>query len=400
MRGASEPWRVAIVHNRYQQAGGEDTVFAAESSMLEAAGHHVVRHEVHNDAVREMPRLELAARTIWNPRAYRDLTDLFRRERVDVVHVHNTLPLISPAVYGAARRAGAAVVQTLHNFRLLCPAATLYRDGTTCELCVGKAFAWPGIRHACYRSDRAATATIATMLLTHKSIGTYRTSIDRYIALTDFAKRKFVEGGLPAARIVVKPNSAANMELRDPTGSGPALYVGRLSDEKGVRVMLEAWREADRLPRLHIVGDGPLRKEVDAAADHLASVASVGRVPPGKMASQYQAASMLVFPSTCFEGFPLAVVEAMAAGLPVIASRLGSMPEIVQDGRTGLLFDAGNASDLRSKVRWLCERPEVAAAMGREARVVYEARYTPERNLARLLEIYGEAFEASRPATR
>jgi glycosyltransferase involved in cell wall biosynthesis len=173
-----------------------------------------------------MPRLELAARTIWNHRAYRDLAALFRRERVDVVHVHNTLPLISPAVYAAARRAGAAVVQTLHNYRLLCPAATLYRRDATCELCVGKAFAWPGIRYACYRNDRAATATIATMLMTHKSIGTYRTSIDRYIALTEFAKRKFVEGGLPEARIAVKPNSVASTGPRWRYGIGTRAVRG------------------------------------------------------------------------------------------------------------------------------------------------------------------------------
>jgi glycosyltransferase involved in cell wall biosynthesis len=390
-----ETLRVALVHNRYQQAGGEDTVFASEGSLLEAAGHHVVRHEVHNDAVREMPRLELAARTIWNDHAYRDLAALFLDERVDVVHVHNTLPLISPAVYAAARRAGAAVVQTLHNYRLLCPAATLHRSGATCELCVGKVLAWPGIRYACYRNDRAATATIATMLMTHKVIGTYRRYVDRYIALTEFAKRKFVEGGLPEARIAVKPNSVADVGPHGRTASGPALYVGRLALEKGVGVMLEAWRADDRLPSLHVVGHGPLRDAVISSASRLSSVAHLGPVPASEMAAIYARASMLIFPSTWYEGFPMTIVEAMACGLPIVASRLGSMPEIVQDGRTGLLFNAGDAADLRAKVEWLSDHPDAATEMGRQARATYEALYTPAHNLRQLLEIYGEACDVA-----
>ena len=385
------PLRVAVVHNRYQQAGGEDGVFETECALLEQAGVHVVRYEANNAEVRDTNRVHLALNTVWNRSAYRTLSTLFERERVSVVHVHNTLPLISPSVYSAARRASAAVVQTLHNYRLLCPAATLYRNETPCELCVGRTIPWPSVVHACYRGDRAATATIATMLSLHKSVGTYNTRVDRYIALTRFAKRMFVAGGLPEERIVVKPNSVSPSTVHGPQQGGPALFVGRLSEEKGVRVLLNAWRTQQRLPQLRVVGDGPLRHYVDQLAQDNPLVHVVGRVPPPEIPMQYAQSSMLVFPSTWYEGFPLTLVEAMSSGLPVVGSRLGSIAEIVEDGKTGLLFDADDPADLARKVQWLAERPQTIAAMGRSARATYEARYAPRRNLDTLLAIYDQA---------
>lgn len=385
------PLRVAVVHNRYQQAGGEDGVFETECALLEQAGVHVVRYEADNAAVRDTNRVRLALNTVWNRSAYRTLSALFERERVSVVHVHNTLPLISPSVYAAARRAGAAVVQTLHNYRLLCPAATLYRDSAPCELCVGRTIPWPSVAHACYRGDRAATATIATMLALHKVVGTYKTRVDRYIALTHFAKRTFVAGGLPEERIVVKPNSVSPPTVHGPARGGPALFVGRLSEEKGVLVLLDAWRAHQQLPQLRVVGDGPLRHEAERRAHDTSSVHVVGRVPSAEMPMQYAQSSMLVFPSTWYEGFPLTIVEAMSSGLPVIASRLGSIAEIVEDGKTGLLFDANDPHDLARKVLWLAERPDAITSMGRAARETYEARYAPRRNLEALLSIYDEA---------
>ena len=395
-----ESMRVAVVHNRYRHAGGEDVVFETECALLEQSGIHIVRYEADNATIRRGGRVRLAVQAVWNQSAYRTLSALFERERVSVVHVHNTLPLISPAVYAAARRAGAAVVQTLHNYRLLCPAATLYRNGAPCELCVGRSVAWPGVVHACYRNERYATATVATMLTVHRAIGTYRNNVDRYIALTHFAKQKFVEGGLPEPLITVKPNSVTPRPIQGPTASGPVLFVGRLSQEKGVHVLLRAWREHPSLPMLRIVGDGPLRSEVDAHAQCDPTVRAIGFVPPANMTAEYAAASMLVFPSTWYEGFGLTIVEAMASGLPVVASRLGSTAEIVRDGETGLLFKPGDAADLARTVRWLHERPDVARAMGAAARETYEQTYTPERNLTALLAIYDEARAVASAAMR
>lgn len=383
--------RVAIVHNRYQEPGGEDIAFEFECALLQRAGHYVVRFELHNDAIHTMRRHEVARKAIWNRDVGHKLKTLFRHERIDVVHVHNTLPLVSPAVYAAARNAGAAVVQTLHNYRSVCPAATLYRDGRPCEACVGKPFAWPGIRHVCYRHDMAASATVAATLVVQRLQRRFGTPVDCYIALTQFAKSRYVAGGLPADRIRVKPNSTDRPPSRGPSHTGPALFAGRLSEEKGLAVMLEAWRNDSELPVARILGDGPMRDGALELASTHPHVEAPGRVPRERMSDEFASASMLVFPSIWYECFPMTIVEAFAVGLPVIASRLGSIAEIVEDGRTGLHFEPGDAADLATKVRWLRERPEAAARMGAAARETFESDYSPERNLQQLEAIYAEA---------
>ena len=165
--------RVAVIHNRYQQPGGEDGVFAGETDLLERQGHEVVRYVLDNQAIDGMGRLALARATVWNGDAYAGLRRLFASYRPDVAHFHNTFPLVSPAGYYAARREGVAVVQTLHNFRLACPNALFFRDGHVCEDCSGKAVAWPGVLHACYRGSRAASGMTAAMLAVHRALGTW-----------------------------------------------------------------------------------------------------------------------------------------------------------------------------------------------------------------------------------
>ena len=257
--------RVVLVHNYYQQPGGEDQVFAAEGRLLEARGHHVYRHTVHNDEVSGYNKAALAKATLWNGDSYRELRAIFRRERAEVVHVHNTLPLVSPAVYYAAKAEGVAVVQTLHNYRLLCPAATFLRDGRVCEDCLGRA-PWPGVVHACYRDSVAASSVLASMLTYHRARRTWTEMIDVYVALTEFAREKFVEGGLPEAKIVVKPNFLDSHLSTPEEPKAYALFVGRLSKEKGLSVLLSAWRTLGARIPLKIVGDGPLAQEVDRAA--------------------------------------------------------------------------------------------------------------------------------------
>ncbi|MGE3934275.1 MAG: glycosyltransferase, partial [Rhodospirillaceae bacterium] len=299
--------------------------------------------------------------------------------------VHNTFPLISPAVYAAARDGGAAVVQTLHNFRTLCVKAQLLRDGAVCEDCVGRAVPWPGVVHRCYRDSLVASGAAATMLTVHRAAGTWRRAVDRYVALTGFARDKFVAGGLPAARIAVKPNF---LDSPAPAAAGPearsgGLFVGRLSPEKGIGVLAAALARGP-VP-LRIAGEGPVA--VAAAPD----LTLLGRIDAGAVAREMAAAAYLVVPSVWYEGFPMVIVEAFARGLPVIASRIGSLAEIVEDGVTGLLAAPGDAADLAAKMRWAHEHPGEMAAMGRAARARYEALYTPERNYAMLMEIYAAA---------
>lgn len=380
------------MHNHYKEPGGEDRVFAEEAALLEGRGHFVVRYAVHNDAVDRMNRLALTSATVWNRAQYRKLRALFTAVHPEVVHVHNTLPLISPAVYYAARRSGAAVVQTLHNYRMMCPSAVLFRDGRPCELCIGKPIPWPGVLHGCYRGDRAATGAVATMLVFHRALATYGRKVDRYIALTHFAKKKFVEGGLPGERIDVKPNFVQRPSSRAPTGRPYALFVGRLTEDKGLRVVLEAWRGiGSRLP-LRVIGDGSLSSEVAVAAATGGGIEHLGPLPPSRVRQEMQAATVVIVPSILYETFALVVVEAFASGTPVLASRHGALAEIVDAGRTGLHFEPGAPRDLARAVHWILEHPRQVAAMGRDARREYEERYTPEVNYEQLLAVYERAL--------
>lgn len=409
--------KVCFIHNQYQQPGGEDGVVRAERELLSRAGHSVIEYVRDNDEITAYglsQKKTLGLRTVWAWDSHRKIKALLRRERPDVAHFHNTFPLISPAAYYACREAGVPAVQTLHNYRLLCPAATFRRDGRVCEDCLGRN-PWRGVLHACYRDSRAATAAVALMLSVHRGLGTWSNMVDCYIALTEFARRKFIEAGLPMEKVVVKPNfvypdpmavAAMSPSPNSPGGQRPplqrgdgagetpalqyALFVGRLSEEKGVRTLVAAWqRLGNRLP-LRIVGDGPLRAELEARVGQrgLSGVTFHGHLTPDHLTPVMKSARFLVFPSECYEGFPLTIAEAFACGVPVIASRLGAMQEIVEDGRTGLHFTPGDAEDLAAKVEWAWTHPDEMHEMGRAARAEYEAKYTAERNYQMLMQIY------------
>jgi glycosyltransferase involved in cell wall biosynthesis len=390
---------VAIIHNYYQQPGGEDLAFSNEYALLQQARHHVVRYTVHNDQVTFMNGLEAATRTVWHQRSYRELSELVRTERIDVCHFHNTFPLVSPAAYYAAVRAGASVVQTLHNYRLICPAATLYRNGATCEECLHAAVPWPAVKHRCYRSNAAASAATAAMLSIHRGLGTWNKMVDRYIALTEFARTKLIEGGLPADRVVIKKNF-----LQDDPGQGAgdgdfALFIGRLTVEKGIRTLLQAWRELGANIRLKIIGDGPLRSEVQQAAAEIAGVDYLGRVDDAGLDQHLGAARFLVFPSEWYEGLPRTIIEAFAKGTPVIGSHIGSVADLIIDGETGWRFQPGDVAGLVGKALWMTTNPAQASAMRNSARQHYLREYTAESNYPVLMSIYQEAINRRRGLT-
>jgi glycosyltransferase involved in cell wall biosynthesis len=287
------------------------------------------------------------------------------------------------------------VVQTLHNYRLLCPNALLFRQGKVCEDCLGKVFAYPGIVHGCYRESRAQSAVVALMLSAHRLLKTWHKKVSRYIALTEFARQKFIYGGLPAEKITVKPNFLADDKEYVPHTEGQgkgALFVGRLSEEKGLRTILHAFRQLPEVP-LTIAGDGPLRQMVEAEVLRGANIRYTGRLNKEEIMALMRQSAFLIFPSQWYEGFPMTIVEAFANGLPVIASRLGAMAEIISDGKTGLWFAPGDASDLLQKVKWAYEHPAEMRRMGVNARKEYEQKYTAEKNYQMLMGIYQEAME-------
>lgn len=387
------PEKILLVHNAYMHAGGEDAVFEDEGALLEGHGHLVLRYQTNNDRISGMGPISLASKTVWNRGAYRGLRDLIRRQRPGVVHLHNTFPLISPAAHHAAAAEGVPVVQTLHNYRLLCPNGLFFRDGRPCEDCLGKALALPGVAHGCYRESRAATAATAGMVAAHRLLGTWSGGVDRFVALTAFARDKFIEGGLPAERISVKPNFVSpDPGVGDGRG-GYALFVGRLSQEKGVGTLLKAWDQpgGDTVP-LKIVGDGPFSGAVARAAEQNPLIEWVGRRSPGETRRLMQDAAMTVLPSEVYETFGRVAAESFAAGTPVVAAKIGAIEELVDHGRTGLHFKPGDAGDLAHQVQRLAaDTSGEVARMRRAARSEYEEKYTAERNYRLLADIYAAA---------
>ncbi len=389
--------KILLVHNRYQSQGGEDEVYRRERQLLIDNGHEVVEYTRDNAEIRESEvynKIGLAFRTTWAVDTRRELGSVLARERPDVAHFHNTFPLISASAYYACNAAGIPVIQTLHNYRLLCPAATFMRNSAPCEDCLEKSLMY-SIRYACYRQSRVATGAIATMLAIHRRLRTYTRLINRYITPSEFTRGKFIQSGIPAEKILVKPNFVE----RDPGPGrhehGYALFVGRLSPEKGLSTLVQAWKDHRNVP-LHIVGDGVLRKqlEMDVARLGVSSVNFFGPLEQDEVCRQMMGARILIFPSQWYETFGMSIIEAYACGLPVIASRLGVMQEIVDDGRTGLHFTPGDAADLSRKVAWAWEHPDQIRTMGQNAHSEYLAKYTAQRNYEILSNIYRGALRA------
>lgn len=385
--------KIVLCHNFYQQPGGEDRVFQDESDLLTSHGHDVVHFTKHSDDIEQMSKVRVAAGAIWNRKAASELRQLVERERADIVHFHNTVPLISPAAYYAARKAGAGVVQTLHAYRLICPKATFFRDGAMCESCLGKVFPWPAIQHGCYRDSRAGSAVMATMLATHRLKKTYSKAVDRYIALSEFARQKHIEAGLPEDKISLKPNFVSPDPGEGDGLGGYAMYLGRLSPEKGVDVMLKAWQDLD-VP-LRIVGAGPQLPLVEEAVANHPHISYLGTLTNGALDATLRDAAFLVLPSVNYEGFPKTIVEAFSVGTPVVASRLGSMIGLIDDGRTGKHFQHGDPADLARQVQQLWNDQPRLRQMRHAARAEYEEKYTAEQNYCTLIEIYEQVLETT-----
>ena len=391
---------VLCVHNRYIQPGGEDQVFEAETRLLSENGCRVEKVEEQTTYPAGIVRkIGAAVDCVWSRSWHDKFAALLRENRPDVVHVHNFFSVISPSIYYACKDAGVPVVQTLHNYRLACPAASFYRDGKICEECLDRG-PFHAIRYGCYRDSKLATAALATMLEVHKRKGTWDEAVDCYIALTEFAREKMIQGGLPAEKIRVKPNFV----LPDPgprTGRGGyALFVGRLVDLKGVGTLLEAWSKLPESVPLVIAGDGPYRAEMERKiADlKLTNLDYRGRLSRTDLLAAMKGARFLVFPSEWYEGFPVTIAEAFACGVPVLCSRLGGMQEIVEDNRTGMHFTPGDAGDLREKVLWAWLHPEETSTMGFAARAEFEAKYSAERNFGMLTDIYESVITRNKGA--
>ncbi len=386
----SYPKNILLVHNYYQQPGGEDVVFRSELALLRDMGHSIFEFTVDNDEIKISKPWETAFRLLWSTEIYRKFLKVLDDFRPDVAHFHNFFPLISPSAYYACQKFGVPVVQTLHNYRLMCPVATFYRDGKVCEDCLGSFFAFPGVRHACYRQSHLQSAGVATMTATHRMIRTWRNLVSRYIALTNFSRQKFIQGGLPARKIDIKPNFVVDFGEKKEQDLGYALYVGRLSPEKGISTILRAW-EKIQIP-LKLVGDGPLREMVQRFAVSNPMVEWLGFQPRENVIKMMKQASMLILASEWYENMPVTMLESFSCGLPVVASRLGGMAEMIEHEKNGLLFEPGNQHELAQAVQRMWRDHDLRAKISGESRKVFEEKYTPSVNYAQLLSIYQQSI--------
>jgi glycosyltransferase involved in cell wall biosynthesis len=390
-----DPLRVLVVHNRYRsgQPSGEDNVVDQEVELLRSAGHTVGRFERRSDDIADMslPRKALVPVGVpYNPAARRAMARRLLADRPDVVHVHNTFPLMSASVLDACADARVPVVATLHNYTQVCPSGTLYRDGATCTACVGR-LPLPALRHGCYRDSTLATVPLAISHVANRK--RWRSGVSRFLCISDTQRRTLIANGMPADLLTVKYNFVDDTDLRR-TGPGEhLLYLGRLTEEKGVRLLMAAW---DRLAAaggpgapLVIAGAGPLADEVTAWAATRADVRFVGLQDKAASRALVARAVAVVVPSRWLETFGLVVVEAMAAGVPSVVAGHGSLGELVRDGVTGLTHTPGDAASLADALgRVIGEQAE----LGRAARETYERGFTREVGLANLVAHYREVI--------
>ena len=394
--------KVLMLHNRYRERGGEDYSSAAEANLLQSMGVESHFHCVDNRDVQSFG-VSAAINAIWSRDAADDISKLIADRGFDLVHVQNFFPQFSPSVHWAAKRAGAAVVQTLRNYRLACINGQFFRDGRICEDCLGRS-PLRGVVHRCYRDSLAGSSIVAAMLTTHRMLGTWSTRVDRFIAPSRFTREKMIETGLPPEKIDVKPNFLPSAPAHPGTGGGGYFaYVGRLSKEKGIQTLIDAWKSIPPSgPGLKLVGTGPLEPLLKAAAESMPNVQMMGARTPEEVLSILADAHALIFPSEWYETFGRVAMEAYSVGTPLIASDVGAVAEIVDDGVTGFRFRAGSASDLTEKVQLLLNDRGRLEYMRTAARAAFMNRYTAAENGRLLLDIYRRALEESssrRPST-
>jgi len=385
--------KILMLHNRYLVPGGEDQSSIAEAALLRDHGHDVELLEEDNRRVEQLGKARTALRTIWSQESYRRIDEKLRHANFDILHVQNFFPLWSPSVYHAATRRGVPVVQTLQNYRLLCVNSFLFREDRVCEECIGRMVPWPGVMHACYRDSRAGSAVVAGMIGFHKMLGTWKKKVRTYIAVSEFAREKYIVGGLPAEKIVVRPNFLSQSPTICGGGGGYALYVGRLSPEKGIAAMLEAWQAAENPLPLKVAGDGPLKEMVIAAAQKSSAIEYMGPKSLPEVLELMGHAEFLVFPSQWYETMGRTIMEAFGVGTPVIAAKIGGPASMVEHGKTGFHFPPGDVQALRGLVERCGRNPEEMRAMRANARAAFEEKYTSAAGTKSLLAIYRAARE-------
>jgi glycosyltransferase involved in cell wall biosynthesis len=391
--------RVLLVHCFYRSSApsGEDSVYRNEKKLLEENGHEVISYEKFNDDLdnnSSWKKLAAGAEFVWSPKAFHEITAIIKMHKPDLAHFHNIFPQISSSAYAACKKLGVPVVQTLHNFRYICPAGLLQRNNKPCEKCIEGSLV-SSLIHRCYRDSFMATLPMATMIYFNRITGNFSNNVDRYIALTEFGKTRFVLGGLPQNKISIKPNFINDMGNAASEAGDYVLYVGRLTQEKGVITLIEACKQTKHIP-LKILGDGELRAQLESTCIQFdLNVEFLGYQNKETVMSMLQNSRFLVLPSECYEGFPVTVAEAYSCGKPVLASKIGSLDEIIIENITGRKFTFGSANSLADCMQLMWSDAEGLQKMSKNTRTAFEEKYNPKVNLQQLLEIYNDVINES-----
>ncbi|SHK18341.1 glycosyltransferase family 4 protein [Tepidibacter formicigenes] len=381
---------VLMAHNYYQVPGGEDTVFHNEVEMLKKNGHKVIKYTRHNDKIKEsgiFGKLKLATETVFSFKTYKEVRSLIDKNDIHVVHVHNTLPLISPSIYYAAISKKVPVVQTIHNFRLLCPGATFTKNGHICEDCLSKGLR-QSLKNKCYRNSLLQTYIMYFMLKFHKIIGTYNKI--NYITLTEFNKNKILNLVKDDKKVFIKPNFISKKEKTQRNLEDYFIYIGRLDEIKGINFLVNSWKDIDKNIKLYIIGDGPEKENIEkyikeSKINNIKLLGFMDRLSAFEIIEKSRA---IIVPSKWYEGFPMTIAESFSLGVPVIGSNIGNIGCIVNDENNGLLFEKDNKQSLKEVVERVFYNKQFNIQLGNNAYNTFLDYYTDEENYNILQNIY------------
>lgn len=380
---------ILIVHNQYTSKGGEDTVVENEMRLLKNHGHNVDLYTQSNSQINGLfSKIKTAIYSSYSKDIYKYFNTKKISDKYDIIHVHNFFPLITPSIFYAAKNNGIPIVMTLHNYRLICPSGLLMHKDKIYEKSI-KYGPYSTIFDKVYRNSFIGTFFLAKMIHDHKKKGTWNNTIDKLIALTNFGKKKFIESGINESQLVVKPNFVHDSNKNQLKKENYALFVGRISKEKGIMVLLEAWKEIDY--KLIIIGDGPLKNEVINTNNK--NIIFLGQKNKTEVTELMQKASFLVMPSTWYEGLPMVLIESFCAGLPVIASKIGTLEETVENNVTGLHFKTNNVIDLRLKANKLISDKALLHTLSKNARNQYLNNFSASKNYNILIDIYSNVIK-------
>lgn len=388
-----------MVHNFYKVSGGEDKVVQEEINLLKKHGVEVISYFINNNEINInslFDKFKVGINTIWSVEQQKKLKELMLKEDPDLVHFHNTFPMVSPAVYHTCQKLNKPVIQTLHNYRLGCPGAMLLRNNEVCEKCISGSLL-NSVKYGCYRNSRVQTVPLSTMLYTHRFLNTWNNKVDKYIALTNFAKEKFIQIGLNEDKITVKPNFIEKHIEGELEKEDQITFVGRISKEKGLHLLLAAWSKVGSKfnTKLNVIGDGPLRKELEDKYEHLSNVNFLGKLDSKDVLSYMSKSKYIIVPSIWYEGFPMTIIESYSVNTPVISSNIGSLKEVVINEITGFHFENNNINSLENTLKKALHYSDYDK-LQRNINEQYEKKYTPSANFKMLINIYEEVVRSKK----